>query len=333
MINMIQNLKEKIEKIFKKNQQNCKILKKEKFLNNKTFLKGNFISDKFENLINKYFTNSQLISISNSNNSINVYLYTTNNKKYNIWYKDDYDILYLNMIYMLSIMELYSKKNIKIAIYFYPTNFKKIWNNNLLTPDIINSGFTSFSNNDSYIVIYRKEEYNRLLLHEMIHYLSFDRAFDNNIWSPVHMKISLDFHIYNHINLYETFTDTWAIFLMIILTNIIDPSLTINKLIKKEREHNLCMIQQLLYQMNIPDIESIKINTWIQKTSALSYYILKYGTLNMEDFINKYPLDIEWTNEKAFKFYEDIIKILEKNNIKKMNCSNSAKLSYLGYDI
>jgi hypothetical protein len=175
---MIQNLKEKIEKIFKKNQQNCKILKKENFLNNKTFLKGNFISEKFENLINKYFTNSQLISISNSNNSINIYLYTTDNKKYNVWYKDDYDILYLNMIYMLSIMDLYSKKNININIYFYPTNLKKIWNNNLLTPDIINSGFTSFSTNDSYIVIYRKEEYNRLLLHEMIHLLGIDKAFD-----------------------------------------------------------------------------------------------------------------------------------------------------------
>jgi hypothetical protein len=233
---------------------------------------------------------------------------------------------------MLSLMDYIKIKNNKIIIYFYPTKFKKEWNERNLTPEVINSGFTSHGKN-KYILIYRKEEYNRLLLHELIHYLSIDSAMDNNIWSPTHMKISLDYNIFNHINLFETYTDTWAIILLIIMTHIIEPKLSLKSLLKKEKDHILCMVQQLLYQLSIPDINSIRIHRWIQHTSALAYYVFKYGTLNMDNFIEKYPLVIQFNANKVDKLYSDIRKELNGKFIEMKDCSKSAKLSYLGYDV
>jgi hypothetical protein len=322
-----------IQPLFNKNMKDASINKTKKIhINNPIDLNSYFISNNYVPIINQFFTNKETITYNNGRNTILINLFTTTNKEYNIWNNNDYDILYLNVIMMLSLMDYVKTTNNKVIIHFYPTKFKKEWNERNLTPEVINSGFTSHGK-DKYILIYRKEEYNRLLLHELIHYLLLDSAMDNKIWSSTHMKISLDYNIFNHINLFETYTDTWAIILLIIMTHIIEPKLSLKSLLKKEKEHILCMVQQLLYQLSIPDIDSISIHTWVQHTSALSYYVFKYGTLNMDDFITKYPIGIKFTKEKADELYSDIRKELNGKFIEMKNNCKSAKLSYLGYDV
>lgn len=332
MINMDILLND-IKPIFEKNKKqiNKDISKKIKI--NKPISKDSYlISKSYQDYINSYFKYKEIITYSCNKNTIIINLFTTYNTEHNVWTNDDYDLLDLNVIMMFTIMDYTHSINNKVNIYFYPTNLQKKWNGKELTPEVINSGYTDHYSS-KYILIYRKEEYNRLLLHELIHYLSLDSATNYKIWSSTHMKISLDYNIFNHINLFETYTDTWAIILLIIFTNIIEPKLSLNKLLEKEKEHILCMVKQLLYQLNIPDIDSIKIHTWIQHTSALSYYVFKYATLNMKHFINKYPLGIKLDNKKVEGLYEDIRKELNGKFIEMKDCSKSAKLSYLGYDI
>ena len=322
------DLLDDINPIFIKNKKDIRqytsnIVKVDNPINEK--LGSYLISNNYVEIINENFKNKQEINYNNSRNTVIINLYTTKNKKYDVWSINDYDILDLNIVMVLSVMDYLKLKNNKIVVYFYPTNLKKEWNGRNLTPEVINSGYTNHDI-DKYILIYRKEEYNRLLLHELIHYLSLDNAINNKVWSPTHMQISLDYNIFNHINLFETYTDTWAILLIIIMTKIINPKISINSLLEKEKGHMLC-------QLSIPDIDSIKIHTWVQNTSALSYYVFKYGTLNMSNFIRKYKLGIKLDNKRVEELYKDIRKELNGKFIEMRDCSKSAKLSYLGYDV
>jgi len=326
-------LLDNIKPFFNKNKKDIDITITEQTIVDRPIEVDSFlISQTYINVINECFKNNEVITYNNGRNTIIINLFTTQDIEHNIWNNTDYNILDLNVIMMLSIMDYIKITDNKVIVYFYPTKFKKEWNGRSLTPEVINSGFTSHGKN-KYILIYRKEEYNRLLLHELIHYLLLDNAMNYEIWKSTHMQISLDYNIFNHINLFETYTDTWAILLLIIMTNIIDPTLSLTYLLNKEKEHILCMVQQLLYQLSIPDLGSISIHRWVQQTSALSYYVFKYGTLNMKDFIEKYPLGIKLNKKLVNELYHDIRRELNRKVIVMMNCSKSAKLSYLGYDV
>jgi len=55
--------------------------------------------------------------------------------------------------------------------------------------------------------------------------------------------------------------------------------------------------------------------------------------INMNNFINKYTLGIKFNNKKVEELYQEIRNELNGKFIEMKNCSKSAKLSYLGYDI
>jgi hypothetical protein len=331
---MLADIYKSLKKIFNKMQKTTYFIKSDKINKNHKYLFDNspFISSYYTNIITSFFNITENIKYidKESNNIISLFLITTNNKKYDVWSNSDYSILNLNIIMVLSVLKYLNITDKTIPIYFFPTPFKKLWNNNNLTPEVINSGF---SIPDTLIVIYRKEEYNRLLFHEIIHFLQLDKSNTPYIWTATHLKISADYNIFKHINLYETFTDTWAILLMIITLSIIEPKYTIHNLLNKERKYSECMVKQLLHQMMTPDTNSIRDFKWIQSTSALSYYIFKYAALNIIDFDKKYKLNTEWNENKIDEFYNDIKRYLIKHPINKEECDKSSKLSYIGYDI
>jgi hypothetical protein len=292
-----------------------------------------FLSKSYVDRIIRNFNKLQEYTFIYKNNKIIIYLYSTDNKELDVWTLDDNYILILHVAQMFSIIEYLNMKNITIPIHFYPTPFLKKWNKNSLTPEVVNSGFTIHSPTNKYIVIYRKEEYNRLLFHEMFHLLLLDSAMDISVWKDAHLHIINDFHILKHINLFEAYTDTWAILWSIIMKCVLLPECDYDDMINDERTHIKCMVKQILYQMDIDSISMIRKSTWKQETSALTYYIFKYATLNMNDFIKKYKFPMRWTRKKALMFYNDIADYLEKHDINKKNCSDSAKLSNIGYDV
>lgn len=329
------NIVHKIKPIFHKVYENMSVemssksqVKQHNVLDDTIFLSKNHI-DK----IVKNFNNLQEYTFIYKNNRIIIYLYSTDNKELDVWSIDDDYILILHIAQMFSIIEYLNIRNILITVHFYPTPFLKKWDNNNLTPEVVNSGFTVHTPNNKYIVIYRKEEYNRLLFHEMIHFLLLDSAMDISVWKDAHLHIINDFHILKHINLFEAYTDTWAILWCIIMKCVLLPECDYNKMIGNERKHIKCMVRQILYQMDIDSISMIRKYGWKQDTSALTYYIFKYATLNMDDFTKKYKFPMRWTRKKALMFYNDIANYLQKNDITKKFCSESAKLSDIGYDV
>ena len=79
----------------------------------------------------------------------------------------DYVTIIHCMIHAFSIPQ---KKRLIICL--LPTHFKKKWNKKqTLTHTHVNSGFTSFKDYSTEIIIFRQEEIHKVLFHELIHAL------------------------------------------------------------------------------------------------------------------------------------------------------------------
>tara|TARA_B100002052_G_C15878173_1_gene597956 strand:- start:795 stop:1775 length:981 start_codon:yes stop_codon:yes gene_type:complete len=82
----------------------------------------------------------------------------------------------LEFIKIINFFQLFFNKNYKIHIIYLPTSFKKIWNKlDKLSPININSGVTISNHNtkQSTIIIFRKEESFKVLIHELLHVYIF----------------------------------------------------------------------------------------------------------------------------------------------------------------
>lgn len=83
----------------------------------------------------------------------------------------------------------------KIELHILPTTFKKRFNTTEMVPlnaEHINSGMTDFRSN--YIIVYRKEELYKVLLHELIHYYRYD-FFDSLTPANAEAQIKLMFNV------------------------------------------------------------------------------------------------------------------------------------------
>ena len=234
----------------------------------------------------------------------------------------------LNII--LICCEYFNNKN-EIIINLFLSSIKKVFNNNkILGPENSNSGFTHYPNGiyeNGEIVIFREEEYQKVLFHECIHAFRIDmKLWNNNLNEKVYNTYCLDINEKNKININETYVEFLAsLFNQIFIIISLNLKLSlINKIFEYEKIYSLSKSYQILkhYKYNIKNIfRSEKCNTFNQKTSILSYYIFKtalqFNTKKIFDFYLKDNYDI-------YKF-NDLIKksmsIFIKNNVFKENNS------------
>ena len=106
-----------------------------------------------------------------------------------------------------------------LSFYVYLTPLKK----NLpkdhgvpLGPLHSNTGFAGSCADGGSIIIYRKEEWFKVLTHELIHYLGLD--FSSDLTGTVRGSMRRMFPISSEFNLYEAYTETWAELLNIVTT-------------------------------------------------------------------------------------------------------------------
>ena len=185
---------------FKKSQiNNLKIINEN--INN-LIETNHFLTEKVKSKINK-LNNLKKISYNfkNTNVLLNLYFNKISKKKIN-------ELINIINFSITTFDKLNNhRNNIKLDIYY--CNFKKfikINNKNQLIPDNINSGFTTFfaEKDDDYSVIYRQEEINKVIIHELIHLYRFHNFKIQNpkINELIKTKIKLD--------IYETYTETFA---------------------------------------------------------------------------------------------------------------------------
>jgi len=211
------------------------------------------------------------------------------------------------MILWLSFIDKYSSKKCSktLTIYIYMTSLLKTLptsNIDIIDENHANTAFTYTCIPVSEIVIFRKEEWFKVFLHETFHNFGLDFSGMNNDYCKEHILSIFD--VTSEVNLYEAYTEFWAEIMNCLLTSFF---FTQNKndlsgflsttyfLIDLERKFSFFQMVKVLDFMGLTyhDLYSlskqsqIKRNTFYKEnTSILAYYVIKTILINQYmDFI------------------------------------------------
>ena len=180
----------------------------------------------------------------------------------------------------------------RLTIYIYMTDYKKVLPNSSIDTigiNNINSGYSDVCRRDSEIVIYRKEEWLKVLIHETFHNLGLE--FSQMNISDFQNKIQGIFPINSELDLYEAWAESWA---LLINTGICAYKLLDNDkkeadfllyyefLILNEKRYMCFQVVKILDHMNLSydmliDVK-MKDNVaqlYKEDTNVFAYYILK----------------------------------------------------------
>ena len=201
----------------------------------------------------------------------------------------------------LYILNLYSPKECanSITIYLYLTSLeKKLPNSNIyvLDENNVNTAFTTTCPSDSEIVIFRKEEWFKVLIHETFHNFGLDFSIMNS--EIINNCILNIFNVNSQVNAYEAYTEFWAEIINALFCGFFSQrdKLNFNEFLSNvefyinfERTFSFFQLTKTLQFMGLTykdlysKTEKSKINRenlYKEKTNVLSYYVLKTILLN-----------------------------------------------------
>lgn len=238
---------------------------------------------------------------------------------------------YCRKVYTWFHIILLYKKNIickkELDIHIFLTPFSKELprsNGTILGPKHINSGFTSSCNNyDSSIVIFRYDEWFKVLCHETFHFLNLDFHEINMLY--VQESLNNLFHIKSHFLLYESYCEFWAtlwntIFNSFSITdvNFKDFSNKYFNNIENEKLFSCFQTAKILHHNTLQYrnlIDNINTEFYKEDTNVFAYYVIKSILLYNDDLflkllnnINKNILRFESTRENVESFCKFIVK-------------------------
>ena len=222
-----------------------------------------------------------------------------------------------------------------MKIYFYLTSLEKHLpssNINILNEIHVNTAFTTTCPKDSEIVVFRKEEWFKVLIHESFHNFGLDfSVMDDNMVDDCILNI---FKVKSEVNAYEAYTEFWAeimnslicVFYEMTHKDDVDDFLSKTEtVINYERTYSLFQLVKTLDFMGLTytDLYSNAKNSIIlrerlykEETCVLSYYIIKGLILNnYQGFLgwcnsnNATLLDFKKTIDNQVKF----CKFIERN--------------------
>jgi hypothetical protein len=211
------------------------------------------------------------------------------------------------MIMWLWIIHQYAESkcssNLVVYIYFTPLE-KRVPLSNLLILDEtnVNTAITTGCLVNAEIVIYRKEEWFKVFIHETCHSFGIDFSNMNN--SECTRRILNIFPVNSKVNLFESYTEFWAetmnvsfcSFMLLKNKNNLDEFLNnVQILMNIERNYSFFQLVKTLNFMGLEykDLYSsksdlIRETLYKENTNVLSYYVIK--TILM----NNYPSFFNW---------------------------------------
>jgi len=171
----------------------------------------------------------------------------------------------INYIYYKGINNQ-SNKTKQITLYLILTDLKKnLDKDEIIGPKNINSGYTNIETNE--ILIWREEEFEKVIFHELIHFMELDTREIRFNDEKSKINISQDK------SYFEAFTDFWGILYHTIYLSVILKK-SPNSLLQIEYEFikNQANLMNKFFNLGDWTINK-KVN---QKSPAFSYFILKY---------------------------------------------------------
>jgi len=318
---------------------------------------NSFLKNSFPKKINNYIEENSIyyiyFNIILNNRNINLYFILNKNneekhihkeniqkiiKKYNFYIE-----IILNIIYFL---DFYSKNNNcskNISIYMYFNDLKKLIPKRreeyILNEYQVNSAFTNSCSNISNIILFRKEEWLKVLIHELFHSFGLDFSLiDNNSISQenINNKLKDIFKIQLIYKLYESYSEFWARFINVFITSyfISNSNLLSNSLSNSNSNNKEKYIKFLNYF-------NVLINVEIYYSIFQVVKILNYMDLKYENIIENNDFNINLKNKNyrentdilcyyiitsiLLNNYNSFINLNKKNNINILQFSNSTK--------
>jgi hypothetical protein len=192
-----------------------------------------------------------------------------------------------------------SKCSSNIVLYFYFTSLEKIIpESNLLVLGTthVNTAFTSTCPSDPEIVVYRKEEWFKVFIHETIHNFGLDFSdMDNSECAKHILKL---FPVNSNVNLFESYAEFWGETINVLFCSFLnlknktnlDKFLTdVEFLMNIERQYSFFQLAKVLKFMgltykdlysNTKTSDNLRKKMFKENTNVLSYYIIKTILLN-----------------------------------------------------
>lgn len=189
--------------------------------------------------------------------------------------KSDDKKLLKTLIKEVELFRKYFKYNKPINIIIVPTNKKKLLpssKNKIIGPNEVNSGANIFWGNDKQVLlIWRLEEIEKVLLHELIHYFKIDKGINERDYQEAFTETLtiIYYTLYRLINNNKSFTK-----FKIDINKELDFS--IGQLVKLIKYWYPKKIPEIIYKSPIPNDVINKISP---DTSVLGYYWIKTALL------------------------------------------------------
>ena len=211
------------------------------------------------------------------------------------------------ILYWLYIVNKHASRTCssELTFFIYQTSLLKTLpgsNIDILSENNINTGFTRTCQPNSEIVIYRKEEWFKVLIHETMHNFGLDFSDMDNI--KCNAKILSLFPVKSEVNLYEAYTEFWARIMNVIFCSYSNARQkhNMNELLTNaefflnfERIYAFYQMVKILDFMDIEYLhliaktthaDSIRRTLYKEKTNVLSYYIITLILIDSyEDFL------------------------------------------------
>lgn len=211
------------------------------------------------------------------------------------------------ILYWFYIVNKHASKSCtnKLSVYIYHTFLTKVLpatNIDVLDEDNVNTGFTRTCQPSGEIVVYRLEEWFKVLIHESMHNYGLDFSDMDN--TACHSKILSLFPIKSDVNLFEAYTEFWARIMNILFcsyTNAYNKT-DINEMLTNSEFfvnfERIFAFYQMTKVLKFMDIEyrhliektgysdSLRKTFYKEKTNVLSYYIITTILMNnYQDFL------------------------------------------------
>jgi hypothetical protein len=260
----------------------------------------NFNSKSFPNEIRKCIDDMSNLVISYTfslfNRNINLFFIVEKQEDINVYNK------YVDAIVMwLYVLNEYASSRCSktFTVYLYFTNLEKKLPNtsiSILDENNVNTAFTTTCPLDSEIVVFRREEWFKVFIHETFHNFALDFSDMNNF--ECHNHILSIFPVKSSVNLYESYTEFWAeivntlfcsFFSLKNKNNVQEFMKNAEYLIRFERTYSFFQLVKTLDFMGLKytDLYSksehsvmLRNNLYKENTNVLAYYVIKTILLN-----------------------------------------------------
>ncbi len=237
----------------------------------------------------------------------------------------------------LQVATLYAKPECSktVTVYLYFTDLKKVLPKKhriALNPENANTAFTTSCQPNTEIILYRREEWFKVFIHESFHNLGLD--FAGQILKD---SLSQIFPVQSEFKFYETYTEMWAELMNIIFIMVGEKTEKPNfeKYIQMERKFSLLQSAKILHHFGITyrslfektaEAEQLR-KKYKEKTEIFCYFILKTLLMyNCNDFIEWMHDHQKPVQNKVDKFIKDLI-IPRYNEIQFINAIENIKIN------